>query len=273
MRDIYAILFFSVTNLLTLYENGCMAEALAFLPFTCWLEAQLNPAIDLNSRLWLLRTAFDLTVRFYKLTKTDGWLPEIKMTGRGKPHFVTIIQEAHFQRLIGSLFTTINLLVTEAVTERIPSFGLDRLGTHPLENFNGYIRVNSLHKDYCRDVVSLIARAHIMKKFEIELGKVLKIRGRYNTGGVHLNDCFNLFEPPECTSEEFLNSFVAEAQIDDAVLITSPPQSQQPLFAAIEWFSITNAQQLKAEYQLLRLKIPRKLANSEIYTRNIQTNK
>lgn len=266
MRDIYAIKLFSPSNLIALFEHGFDTTALIFMPFVFWTEAQLNPLYDIEARIWLLTAAYNITVRFYHNFCQPHKLAHINEINSASAQFLSFLPETHLNRLIVTLFSTIALLKSQNYS----NFGLDRLGTHPLENFNGYIRVNSRSKDYISSIVSLVSRAHLMKDFQRQFGKELKMRGRCNAGGLCLTKAFGIITIPDVDPDSFVASFITFCGIKDSIIQPDGLIDPEPMLAVMQWISIADAAQTKAEYQLLNLKIPRKLANNAIMTRNIQ---
>ena len=82
-----------------------------------------------------------------------------------------------------------------------PDFAFDRIGTHPLENFNGNIRDTAHANDTCSSTSHIIARAHVQKLLKNEMNIPNKRRTRVNAGGIKLSHSENVIDyPPEIDS-------------------------------------------------------------------------
>ena len=78
--------------------------------------------------------------------------------------------------LVNRIFTKTNVLAAHGKIEvklppliakeyaYIKDFGIEMLGTHPLENLNGFIRSSSISYDTIYNACSALARAHLQKK-------------------------------------------------------------------------------------------------------------
>ena len=76
-----------------------------------------------------------------------------------------------------------------------PDFAFDRIGTHPLENFNGNVRDTAHSNDIMSSTSHIIARAHVQKLLKNELNIPNVRKKRINAGGVrvsHSKNCIGL---------------------------------------------------------------------------------
>ena len=77
-----------------------------------------------------------------------------------------------------------------------PDFAFDRLGTHPLENFNGNIRDIAHANDTISSTSHIIARAYVQKLLKNELGIPNVRKKRINAGGIRLSNSINCIGTP-----------------------------------------------------------------------------
>lgn len=66
------------------------------------------------------------------------------------------------------------------------------MGTHPLENYNSYLRINSYSQDTISNAQRLCEKANLMKTIEHNLGLLTNHRGRVNFGGIVISNTLNL---------------------------------------------------------------------------------
>ena len=77
-----------------------------------------------------------------------------------------------------------------------PDFAFDRIGTHPLENFNGNIRDIAHANDTISSTSHIIARAYVQKLLKNELGIPNVRKKRINAGGIRLSQSINCIGTP-----------------------------------------------------------------------------
>ena len=78
-----------------------------------------------------------------------------------------------------------------------PDFAFDRIGTHPLENFNGNIRDTAHSNDTISSTSHIIAKAHVQKLLKNELGIPNVKKKRINAGGIRLSESKNCIGMPK----------------------------------------------------------------------------
>lgn len=268
MRDVYAIDLFKFSNLIKILSAQQFNASLCFIPYVLWFEASLNAVLTPEARVWVLKLAFEVAKRHMIIMSTnrEEWCSEIGMNGSSKKRFLTFHTKAHLKRLMVSLLSLIVMIQKEG-----EAFAFDRTGTHPLENFNGYVRINSLNYDTAPNVTKICARAQLVKECEHNIGSEVPFRGRVNTGGIRIRESFDILGPPECDPIKVADALFILANANVQKTVLDPNSDLESYLTFLEWLSWANALSSIKEYQLLNLKQPKGLTNQGINTRNIQS--
>jgi hypothetical protein len=72
--------------------------------------------------------------------------------------------------------------------ETCPEVAIDRLGTHDLENFFGFLRWDADNINTPEQMIRTIAQTDIVKEANHDLGLDEPVHERVNLGGVHISD-------------------------------------------------------------------------------------
>jgi hypothetical protein len=133
MNDVLAVEVFSVDNLTTLKNQGKLFEAYYLLPFVCWYSAITIQGLGWEARLELLKMAFHIFALWYQQSKNPprGYM-------KGHKFFV---ERPDLKRYLN---TTLFLYF---ITSKRKPIAYNRIGTHPVENLFGLVRVSS-HFDH-----------------------------------------------------------------------------------------------------------------------------
>lgn len=135
MKDYYPLKLFSFSNTLKLYENGKYDEFLYFLPFTLWIESVMSPSLTKRSRLYFLRVSFYMFYSFllqYERGEFDS----------GVTIYNTKDSEAQSFNSYNFMIRCLNtIIVTYSIMVNTNEVALDRISSHPVENFFGHVRI------------------------------------------------------------------------------------------------------------------------------------
>ena len=93
-------------------------------------------------------------------------------------------------------------------------FAIDRTTSHPLENNNAYIRLNSLNYDTAINATRTSAKAQLIKQYEHELHSGVRINRRVNTGDARLRDEYNILSAPNMAPGKVADSLFILANAD-----------------------------------------------------------
>lgn len=268
MRDVYALEFFSLTNLITLLEKSYYDEAIAFMPFACYQEACYNRILDQKGRMFLLILAFESAIRLYRLENipVSQYAGGVNNIRSKKTNHLTFLPLCQIKRLIVKIFSTLYLYSHNAAGEY---FAFDRLGTHPLENFNGYLRVNSHFKNAIKTATSLCAKAHLLKVFEAELNMIVPHRGRVNYGGISLLYVVPILTAPNCEPHQIVESLFVLANIANNCTIFGSSPDLDNYIIGLDWISNIAAFNQNAEYRAFKFYQPSAYSGTLINMHNI----
>ena len=293
MRDIYAINFFTFENLQRLIQAKNYKEALIFMPFVCCACASFDSILDIAARINLLLIAFEVIKRMHNIVKgvpQDQWNgTALTNHGKQKPEALTVSTEPVFRRMISTLFVLISELhdwyhikiikdwedtnsLKYIQMSRMRDLGIERFGTHPLENFNGFIRDQSCCKDTCQTMHSVCAKSQMMKKISIDLELGIKKRNRANAGGLKVSEFANLMKFPELNPVVIVESFFILIGLYSPLVIFEKTFDENELNQFFEWIVKANADSQLDFVQKIRINSPSNAANSRIQARNVSYN-
>ena len=201
--------------------------------------------------------------------------PECSMVNKNDK-FVTFCTKAGLQRLLPTLAVYISQLENYIqLKQQYPDldidFAFDRLGTHPLENLNGDIRIVANNNDNCFTTSHIVARAHMVKTLLLKYGISIPHKGRVNTGGLRMSACLNILEAPELKIDALVDSiFAACGAISPETILTKDIQQQY----INEFFKFLQDAEKQSDEKntYLKLNIPHETRNSAIASRNIGYN-
>ena len=177
MSDAFAIAIFQFTSFSKVIKENGKDEALYLAPFTFLNEAIRSPALSIPDRKKLIHCAFNLFKWNYQNViedKNDKWQPAFSETCEG-----TLIGTKIF--LIRCMNLCFGLTAALDVGGKIP---LDRIGSHVLENYFGFIRVASKNHHTPDMMMTHAVRAMILQQNLSDLDINIKHDNRENVGGV-----------------------------------------------------------------------------------------
>jgi hypothetical protein len=175
MRDAYPIALFRLEHVLTLFRLGSVGEALYLLPWALIMRALLSDVISVELRSFALELALAFLFKFYVNATQRGHLPEQGKTGIKVMPLKRITVIRAMNTVLGFIF---------ALRNWHRDLPLDRMSTHPLENFFGLLR-RLLHD--CNEYEALVhaaAKNVIVTEVCSELHHPSNVCGRVNTAGI-----------------------------------------------------------------------------------------
>jgi hypothetical protein len=175
MRDSYPIALFRLEHVLALFKLGAEGEALYLLPWALIMRALLSDVISVELRCFALELALAFLFQFYLNATQCGHIPEQGKTG---------IKVMPLKRItvIRAMNTVLGLIFASRNWHR--DLPLDRMSTHPLENFFGLLR-RLLHdcNEY-EELVHAAAKNAIVTQICSELHYPSNVCGRVNTARI-----------------------------------------------------------------------------------------
>lgn len=98
-----------------------------------------------------------------------------------------------------------SILGLSCILQNYPDVGIDRIGTHVLENFFGNIRYACENYDSWENILSAVSNGQIRNTIFQNYGINVQIKNRINVGGIHFYDINDQNLPFfECTSTSYL---------------------------------------------------------------------
>lgn len=186
MSDAFAIALFQFTSFIEVIKKTDGDEACYLAPFTFLNEAIRSPLLSIDSRINLIQCAYNMFWWNYQNITNNKNL---------------LWKEKYHDGLAGTLLGTriymircMNLCFGIAVgILHIHECPLDRIGTHVLENFFGFIRLAS--KNYHTPNMMFVhtARGIIFRQCIDSLDISLNHKGRENMGGVKIKESMNQY--------------------------------------------------------------------------------
>lgn len=134
MKDFYVLNLFNFENLDKLFAKNCLYELLYCLPYACWAEAATNANLNRQNRIELLRIAFDILFEFLKQNLYCTHSKGITYNHPKNSMAILFADSNFLKRSLNSILGLAHILYF------YPDVGIDRIGTHVLENFFGQIR-------------------------------------------------------------------------------------------------------------------------------------
>jgi hypothetical protein len=182
MRDAYPLVISRVEHMNQLFQRGAFAEAVAWLPLSLCFNAIRLENITRGTRGFMLRVGWFIVWHLYerKRMKLDK-NPEMSKKKR-KTVKLTIFPKGWSVRFLDT-----SLLITFSL-DNYEFICLDRESTHPLENFFGFVRMDSDDINTGEHMTDTIAQTDIVKEAMGRLELTNKVQGRENLAGVHLTN-------------------------------------------------------------------------------------
>jgi hypothetical protein len=173
MSDIFAVQVFSLENLSQLFRSGCIAAGYYLAPFVMWYASISISSLHPSLRLDLLSISF---------TVFRDWFIRMNRGTRIPPNSKFFTEKIDLVRYLNTI-----LFLHQAI-ETFPEIALNRIGTHPVENIFGLMRVasNGNHSwDRCKGVLTKVSlmneilcahnvKSHVRRDFAIAGVKVLE---------------------------------------------------------------------------------------------------
>jgi hypothetical protein len=180
MRDIYPLVLTRFENIVALIENGAIAEAVALLPLSVSFNAVRLETITRVTRTDLLRISFFIVRKLYEFKQT-GLDTNPETTSKAENRLITIFTSQWCLRFMDTVLALI------VAVEEYDEVALDRVSTHPLENFFGLVRKDANDINTPDEMERTIAHTDIVKEAHRDLGIEEPVRKRVNVGGVHVD--------------------------------------------------------------------------------------
>jgi hypothetical protein len=179
MRDFYPLVIMRLENVIALMEQNAHAEAVALLPLSFCFNAIRLETITTQTRFDMLCISFMLVWELLKArTSAAHQCPEKSAPGAQTTLFTS-------QWTTRFLNTVLILLFALQNYDRL---ALDRLGTHPLENFFGSVRLGVHEINTADQMIRKIAQTDVVREADWALGLEESIRSRVNLAGVRVGD-------------------------------------------------------------------------------------
>jgi hypothetical protein len=169
MNDVLAVEVFTMDNLVTLVYNYNMLEAYYLLPFVCWYSAISIQDLAWETRLNLIRCAFYVFVDWYHRAM------RLREFLKDKKFFVEIPDIPRYLNTLLFLFQ---------LTRMKKPVAFNRIGTHPIENLFGYVRITSHFLHTWPKFLMSIGRAVLMDRILRANNMKPHIRREYGIAGV-----------------------------------------------------------------------------------------
>lgn len=173
LKDDVATDLFTIDNLLKLFVEKRYDAVMFFLPLVCWNTALRQGNLTLSQRIELINTALACTDRL--LSRQMKKERELKTK----------------KRVIFSRLELVKLSLTLAATKYALKatngyIALDRLGTYPVENLFGYVRVATRADFRYTMFISAISRGMMLRMLIRKYGFKSPIKRFQNSAGVKL---------------------------------------------------------------------------------------
>jgi hypothetical protein len=184
MRDFYPLMVYRIENVEQLFNDGKFPEAVALLPMTLLLCALRLENVSIGARMDMLRLAFFLVFLMNQNYDKPQNRAEAPIERGGSGIRVKFLAQKSLVR-----FSNTVLVIMYAMKEWPTALALDRISTHPVENFFGLLR-RALHDiNTFKAIVKTVAKMRVGRECaEVERDPevVQKIATRTNIAGVKL---------------------------------------------------------------------------------------
>ena len=183
MRDIYPLKLFNTRNAITLFEKNKTSAGFYVTIYSLIIETFRNIYLDRELRLKL--ADFCLII-LLSLLKSCDKLPEetgFRVQSRSNNKYSWFNDKSGIIKLSNTLISLCICLRNEVFCNH---FGLERLSSHPVENFFGQFRNHYCGQYKTNFAFSFAVRAAISLEFESKLSVIFTIPKRENFAGAHL---------------------------------------------------------------------------------------
>ena len=203
--------------MIKLYKNRRYDAAYYVLPFAMMNEAINSKYLTYQERLQFLEIAYLTFMEQLKQNESNKINPLITEKYRKTAIGTTFGDSIFLKRCIN---TVIGIAV--AINMDLEKIGLERVGTHCLECFFGYMRMCS-HGDHSLDMAIRVAiKSLLITKYCHEMNYQIPIQTRVNTGGQKITKSKieeKLYNEIECEPTVFHDVFSKLAQHGESIEI------------------------------------------------------
>ena len=180
MKDFYPLKLFSLENCLKLKYEDLNDEFNYFFPFSIWIESIMSENLTKNTRLYFLKIAFHIFYSYYCQLKNSKFEDGITLNKTQNTLVRWFNKENFIIRSMNTIILTYSLLMN------YDEICLNRIGSHPIENFFGHIRIMSKNFDSFENFILSTIRSQenmmICNKYNINNS----IKKRINIAGVKM---------------------------------------------------------------------------------------
>lgn len=180
LRDCFPLNMFTIGNSLKLFYNSSPESFFIFLVFGLWNEAVLNKKFSNKTRLYLLQTLLILFYDDNEYLKANSMPSAVSFKKSEDKTFILWLNPTEFNRIFNTIIVQIFFIFLND-----PSIGLDRLGSHPTENYIGIIRAICFSDNRWDVIKHNVSRYEFINKVSPKLFTSPK-RKRLNIGGCQL---------------------------------------------------------------------------------------
>ena len=182
MKDSYPLNIFSWTTYIKLMHEQRYDAAFYILPFVYMSEAIRGVNTSVKEKLNFLKGAYDLFTFHLDNVEKYGSNKYFPSKYRSPAVGTLFGDKVYIKRCIN---TCIALGI--ALKMKTPRLGMERVSTHLLECYFGYMRLVSYFVHSKANAIKSAVRSIILRKYFRELGISRNISKRDNIGGIHIN--------------------------------------------------------------------------------------
>jgi hypothetical protein len=280
MRDDYPIAIFRLEHVLTLFENRFFGEGVYLMPWAFAFRALFSEVISKRTRTFSLEVALLLLTYFEKSyhpedrRKPGPFTIELHLPSRPKlnQQGPRRSEMAPFQKMT----VTRGMSTMAALICALEEFGfdlpLDRLSSHPLENFFGLLRRLLNDCNMFQELLRAAARNCVVQRVQDSLGHPRDVCGRINVAGVvgrHEHGIDIICEKgPEHVFQGIIHSLDTIGAID-----RSEKDKLQCICEAYDWIVDLHHESMTPHVQKGEHFTIRKASNSKIVASFLQNHK
>jgi hypothetical protein len=207
MTDSYPLALFRLPHVITLFRAGRCGEAVYLLPWILAMIAFRSDAISKSTRIFLLELTLALFAKLYADLLQEGH--GLKEQGTAGDRVCPLKRIT----LIRAMETIIGLIHALVVLDcDVP---LDRMSTHPLENFFGLLRrlLNDCNK--FDELLHAAARNAVVTEIYHSLDHPRDVCGRDNEGEIVSRTDGDRIETPVLTVQQAFQSIWSTLQLSN----------------------------------------------------------
>lgn len=206
IKDFYPIQIFDISNLITLYNNKKYDEYFYFLPFCLWIESITSPHLKKQTRLHFLETAFQFFYYFYHQHQYSKF-------EKGITSYVSKKSKGQFLNFTFIKRCMNTVLISYSLIKNRDNIGLNRIGSHPLENYYGQIRGLCKNFDSYENFIrcSIKIFENLIIRNEFKLNQLVK--NRINVAGTKIIEDSGkiIFTYTMCSPDNILSCAACDA--------------------------------------------------------------